>query len=171
MLNFRTVFPEIAQRETRLVFVEAAEGAADRLPPDGYAFDELYCDERDCDCRRVMINVYSVRTMNHLATINHAFERPPENAAVSEQTFLDPLNIQTPLAAELMDLFLYTLRVDDAYRRRLIAHYRIFKNAINDPIHPVHRLLGGLDLRSSARKAPARRIVPPPPRRKKKWRS
>lgn len=169
MFNFRTVFPEIADRETRTVFVFPAEGAPDLVPPGGYVFDELYCEERRCDCRRVMINVYSVDTLAHVATINHSFEPPGPDAHVAEQTFLDPLNPQSEWAAELMALFLHTLATDDEYRRRLTRHYRIFKNAIDEPIHPVHRLLAKVDAAAAAREKPRRRSIPtPPPRRKKK---
>lgn len=168
MFKFRTAFPEVAERETRVVVVFPAESGHDLLAPGGYAFDELYCEERDCDCRRVMINVYSVDTLAHLATINHSFEPPAPGAVVSQQTFLDPLNVQSEYAAEIMDLFLHTLSVDDEYRRRLLRHYRIFKSAIEDPLHIVHRLLAGID-DAAAREKPRRRSVPtPPPRRKKK---
>lgn len=169
MFSFRGVFPEIAKRELRIVFVFPAEGAPDVLPPGGYAFDELYCEERHCDCRRVMINVLSVETLAHLATINHSFEPPGPGAQVSEQTFLDPLNVQSQWAGELMDLFLHTIAKDDEYRHRLMRHYRIFKNAIEDPIHPVHRLLAEIDAAGSAGAKPRRRAIPtPPPRRKRK---
>ena len=67
-----------------------------------------------------------------------------------------------------MDLFLHTLRTDEEYRRRLMRHYRIFKNAIDDPIHPVHRLLAGGDTFPMTGKARHPRIIPPPPRRHKK---
>lgn len=168
MFSFRTVFPEVAERETRTIFVFPAEETVDCLPPGGYVFDELYCDERNCDCRRVMVNVLSIETAKHVATINHAFEPPTPGGLVSEQTFLDPFNPQSEHAAELMDLFLHTLKTDGEYRRRLMRHYRIFKNAIEDPIHPVHRLLAGDDILSVTGKARCARIIPPPPRRRKR---
>jgi hypothetical protein len=169
MFSFRAVFPEIAGRETRTVFVLPAESAPNVVPPAGYTFEELYCEERRCDCRRVMINVYSLDTLAQVATINHAFEPPAADAHVTEQTFLDPLNAQSEWALNLMDLFVNTLTTDDEYRRRLIRHYHIFKNAINDAIHPVHRLLARADAAAAARqKSPRRSIPAPPPRRKKK---
>lgn len=169
MFKFRAAFPEIAERETRTVVVFPAEGARDLSSPDAYAFDELYCEERHCDCRRVMINVYSVNTLAHLATINHSLEPPLADAHVKPQTFLDPLNPQSEQAVEIMDLFVHTITVDDEYRRRLLRHYRIFKNAIDDPLHPVYRLLAQLDGAEAARETPRRRSIPtPPPRRKKK---
>jgi hypothetical protein len=52
-----------------------------------------------------MINVLSRHGAQHLATINHAFEKPAKDAPVSEQTFLDPLNRQSKLAPALLELF------------------------------------------------------------------
>lgn len=52
---FRDRFPEIAKKETRSIMVlEDAE-----LPKDHYLLMELYCDEPECDCRRVMFYIFS----------------------------------------------------------------------------------------------------------------
>ena len=51
-------FPEVGARETRLVTVPQRQD----LPDWEYGFVELYCDEPDCDCRRVMINVLRPET-------------------------------------------------------------------------------------------------------------
>ena len=53
MVPFFTRFPEIAERETRSVFLKNHEG----LPDGEYAFLEHYCDEPGCDCERVIVNV------------------------------------------------------------------------------------------------------------------
>jgi hypothetical protein len=108
-------------------------GDPDYLPPDEYGFDELYCDERNCDCRRVMINVLARHTGRHVATINHAFEPPPKDELVPEQTFLDPLNRQSQWAPALLDLFVNVVLADENYRQRLIRHYHMFKNVVDDP--------------------------------------
>lgn len=169
MLRFGVLFPEVAERETRTVRVSEAvpPGDPDYLPADEYGFDELYCDERNCDCRRVMINVLARHAGRHVATINHAFEPPAKGELVPEQTFLDPLNRQSQAAPALLDLFVDVLLADESYRQRLIRHYRMFKNVVDDPAHPGHRRLRQSEMdRSHARPAP------PPPRRgkRKRWR-
>jgi hypothetical protein len=143
MMRFGLLFPEVAERETRTAKVFESLPVTDprHLPVDEYGFDELYCDQRGCDCRRVMINVLGRQSREHVATINHAFERPAKDEPVPEQTFLDPLNRQSPLAAALLDLFVNVVLADGDYRQRLLRHYRMFKNVVEDPAHPAHRLL------------------------------
>lgn len=51
---FHDLFPEIAERETRSVFLPVAQNG---LPAGGYAFKEMFCDEPGCDCRRAFFPV------------------------------------------------------------------------------------------------------------------
>lgn len=173
MVRFSDLFPEVANRETRTVILEADERTPTPppVPPDAYLFDEMYCVERGCDCRRVLVNVYARSTRQHLATISHSFEPPEPGAFIREQTFLDPLLRQTRYSADLMDLFLHTLKVDEDYRQRLIRHYRMVKDATRDPSHPVHGGAGAAPAEPLSKRARRRSIPPPPPpRRGKKWR-
>ncbi len=94
MMRFGLLFRELAERETRTVRVLEMSPQNGNLPVDEYGFDELYSTERRCDCRRVMINVLARNARRHVATINHAFEKPAKDEPVPEQTFLDPLNHQ-----------------------------------------------------------------------------
>jgi hypothetical protein len=163
MTRFGILFPELARKETRTAMVlDPVEG---HLPVDEYGFDEWYCDERGCDCRRVMINVLARGTQRHLATINHAFDLPRTGALVSEQTFLDPLNTQAEWSDELLDLFINIVLHDEAYRQRLMRHYQMFKRVVNDPCHPHHYLLRPRGAHAPPPVKDPRAIVPPPPRR------
>jgi hypothetical protein len=94
-----------AERETRTAVLSETTQCddVDFIPADEYGFDELYCDQRNCDCRRVIINVLARYARRHVATINHAFEPPAKDALVPEQTFLDPLNRQSQWAPALLD--------------------------------------------------------------------
>jgi hypothetical protein len=176
MMRFGLLFPDVAEREMRTVQVLEALPEADPsyVPVDEYGLDELYCDERRCDCRRVMINILARHAKQHVATINHAFQKPGKDAPVSEQTFLDPLNLQSRWAAGLLRLFMKVVLADQEYRQRWLRHYRMFKNVVDDPTHPAHRLLRRPSLNIST--APAlqasSRILPPPGRkgRRKRWR-
>ena len=49
------VFPTLAERETRTIII--LPGYSNELPPGDYAFCELFCNERGCDCRRVFFSV------------------------------------------------------------------------------------------------------------------
>ena len=61
-----------ASREVRSIQVRASLGA---IPADDYAFFELYCDESDCDCRRVLLQVIGrSRPKSVVATINFGWE-------------------------------------------------------------------------------------------------
>ena len=164
MLAFQTVFPEVATRETRSVVVFEPRGHPDDatyLPPDEYGFIELYCNERGCDCRRVMFNVVVKQGAVRVATINHAFEKPTPGDVVSEQTFLDPLNLQGPHALGALDLLEDVVLADATYCARLERHYAMFKRVVDDVAHPLHRLIRGDAPAPSGKQ----RIIPPPPRR------
>lgn len=175
-MRFALLFRDVAERETRTATVLAPLALTDglHLPVDEYGFDEMYCEERGCDCRRVMINVLARHTQQHVATINHAFEKPASDALVPEQTFLDPLNRQSPWAPAILELFLNVVLADKDYVQRLHRHYRMFKNVVNDPSHPAHRLLRVPDAAAAAEEGASRgrSITPPPPRsgKRKRWR-
>jgi hypothetical protein len=174
MMRFGLLFRELAARETRTASVFERSPLTGNLPVDEYGFDESYCTEPGCDCRRVIINVLARHAQAHVATINHAFERPAKGAVVDEQTFLDPLNRQSPLAPALLELFENVVLADPAYRQRLEAHYHLFKSVVDDPAHPAQRQLragsyGTSDERTTAARD-WRRSLPPPLRRGRKKR-
>jgi len=151
-------FPELALRETRTVIVRTPMMKGDRLalPADEYGLDEMYCVESGCDCRRVIINVVARGAMAQVATINHAFEPPTHVYDPPAQTFLDPLNVQSPWSPALLEMFVDVVLGDEAYRQRLLRHYRMFKDVVDNPNHPCHGLI-------AAPAAPSRSF--PPPRR------
>jgi hypothetical protein len=168
MARFGSLFPDLAEREMRSMGILDAEPVEDdpgRPPTDEYGLDEWYCDERGCDCRRVMIMVVARQAKQHVASISYAFEKPAAGAPVKEQAFLDPFNRQSPFAPQLLELFLDRV-VDEEYRQRLIRHYHLFKAAVDDPAR--RRVSGAAD---GAFTRPGS-IPPPPPRsgKRKKWR-
>ncbi len=52
---FHSLFPDLAARETRSIVTFND----DELPEATYGLVELYCNERGCDCRRVIFQVIS----------------------------------------------------------------------------------------------------------------
>jgi hypothetical protein len=134
MVLFGALFPEVARTETRTLKL-----IVDRPPiaADAYGLLEMFCIEQGCDCRRVMLNVHSMRTMKPVAMINYAFD--PEDDM--RGPFLNDLNAKDPLALALLDLVRAVLENDADYVKRLERHYSIVKAALMDPEHPVHKRL------------------------------
>lgn len=130
MRAFHAVLPEVAKRETRSVTIVGD----DEIPDGMYHLLESYCDERGCDCRRVMFSIVSERTHEIVATVSHAIELLP-GWATSEmgRTFLDPLNPQSDFAEALLAQVELVLR-DEEYAARLLRHYRAVKAGLGDPV-------------------------------------
>ena len=133
MAPFHLLFPEIGSAQTRTVRVSAGRS----IPKGEYGFFDRYCVDPDCDCRRVMLSVYSRARDALVATINHAFDEKNAEPDLG-QTFLDPLNPQSRRSSGLLDLFTHELLRDEPYMRRLEAHYREVKRALTDPGHVIH---------------------------------
>lgn len=126
MRPFFEKFKDIGEKETRVVKV-FERGDFEALPPDEYAFVELYCDEKNCDCRRVMIMVLAKGQTKIPATINLGFDSRKDDAG----PFLDSLNHQSEHSKDLMALFLDVINTDPAYLARLQRHYVMFKEKID----------------------------------------
>lgn len=124
MSDFYRAFPKLADSELRSATIVPAYGWS--LPGGQYAFMELYCNERGCDCRRVTIAVFAERDRDFVAHISLGFD----SDGVMAGPFLDPLNRQTPYAGELADLFTDIINEDPAYLARLQRHYVLFKERL-----------------------------------------
>jgi len=122
MRPFVNRFPKLGKKETRVVTI-LQKGTYGSLPPDEYALVELYCDDKGCDCRRVVISVHAHKAKRALATINMGFDPDREEAG----PFLDPLNTQSKYSADLMQMFLDVINTDPDYLARLQRHYVMFK--------------------------------------------
>lgn len=68
---FHELFPDVAEEETRTLIVLNNHP---ELPADEYALIEAYCNEPDCDCRRVFFNVGSRRRQKIEAIIAYGWE-------------------------------------------------------------------------------------------------
>jgi hypothetical protein len=134
MMPFDTVYPDVAARESRAWHVFDEPG----LPRSTYVLREFYCEEPNCDCRRVIVHVHSVEQKRIVASVNYSFEpaKPPFDD--EPQFFLDPLNPQSELSEVLIDMFEAMVAGDLAYRARLVRHYTMWKAVVDDPKHPDH---------------------------------
>lgn len=122
---FHDHFPAIAERETRSVALWDKKD----IPPGQYSFVDLYCSQKDCDCRNVMINVVE-RSRGHVATINHALDPNGFKDIGLPRTFLDVFNQQSNEAAALLRLFKELLR-DKDYAQRLERHYGMVREKVD----------------------------------------
>jgi hypothetical protein len=164
MVFFHVLFPDVARVETREVIIQPPDDPLDpsEIPPGHYGLVERYCVDPECDCRRVMITVLGQEHKQPLATISHAFERPPKGHHTPWQTFLDPLNVQSQWSDNFLDLFVNFVLAHGDYAARLVRHYTLVKKAIDDPGHPIHqRIPPEMPVRLPA----AHRLGLPPPRR------
>jgi hypothetical protein len=119
-------FPEIGKQETRSFTIG---GGPDRGVPEGeYGFVELYCTERGCDCRRVMLQVVNERD-GIVASISYGFDRKGEMPG----PYLDPLHKRAPYADALLKMTEKLLFSDPVYVARLERHYQMIKEKSDRP--------------------------------------
>ena len=133
---FHEKFPEIAEKETRLVIaVNDPE-----LPKGNYALIESYCDEVGCDCRRVFFNIFSERRNEIVAVIAYGWENSKfyadwfgdDDPLIIGELKGPSLNLASPqskLAPILLDRIKYVLE-DRHYVEKIKRHYRMFKDLI-----------------------------------------
>lgn len=134
MMNFDALFLDVARRESFAIQVLSRGEVA----PGLYLFREYYCNDPNCDCRRVLLHVTSAETRRVVATINYSFE--PEKPPFDDdpQSYLDPINPQSAWSDEFLNIFDEKIAADGTYRDLLIRHYEMWKSVVNDPTHPDH---------------------------------
>ncbi len=134
-------FRNLAFLETRSITVQNNP----ELPDDDYGFLEAYCNDENCDCRRVMFNVVSHKRNSLVAVIAYGWESKafytkwfhyddPEIIRELQGPILNPGSEQSEFALALLRLVQNTLLKDPAFIERLKRHYRMFKEGI-DPEH------------------------------------
>jgi hypothetical protein len=124
-------FPEIAKKETRDLTLVG--GPQHGVPEGRYAFFELYCTERGCDCRRVMLQVVNERD-GIVASVSYGFDRKAPMAG----PYLDPLHKRASYAKGLVRLMEELVFSDPAYVARLERHYRMMKDKTDRPLGKEH---------------------------------
>jgi hypothetical protein len=142
MTPFHSLLPELAQREVRCVHLGATTETTPEpaLPADEYIYLEFYCEDLNCDCRRVFLQVISKGQPGKVfASIGYGWEKEsfyrkrmpwnPDEAKGTVQGELDPLNEQSEFADDFLDLFQRVV-LDEPYRLRLRRHYRLFREEL-----------------------------------------
>ena len=64
---FSEYFPKIAEEETRVITI--LPDTNQLLPVGQYVFLEMFCNEPDCDCRRVYFYVISTNPKNRMLSL------------------------------------------------------------------------------------------------------
>ena len=135
---FGEKFPDIAERETRAVTVPN-----DNLVPMGkYGFVESYCDEVDCDCRRVFLSVYSSE-QKPVAVIAFGWESEkfyadwmgsnnPEYIKDLKGPVLNRTSPQSKFADNWLKFISEVLLKDKQYIERLKNHYQLFRKKVDE---------------------------------------
>lgn len=131
---------KVAERETRTIIVP--ENANLSLPPGKYTLLELYCDEPECDCRRVFLNVCTSRKRATEAVIAYGWESrefyarwmkdsDPEILKILEGPVLNLSSPQSDLAPAILELVRRSVLADPEYVQRLQTHYWMFRHQID----------------------------------------
>jgi hypothetical protein len=134
-IPFYSKFKEIAVKETRTITITSASDLG--VPPGEYGLLENYCTDKNCDCRKVMINVIDAKSPHQiLATIGYGWESEEfytqwmhgdkETAKKITGAYLEPGCIQSKYSERFFELFT-TIALTDEYVLRLKRHYRMFK--------------------------------------------
>jgi hypothetical protein len=137
-------FRELALQETRSVTLKA--GNPYGLPADEYALLEMYCNDENCDCRRVIFDVVSRQRQKSVAVVAYGWETamfyskwygkvdsPDARMAVNEMTGLNlnSASQKSELAPAILEMVRWLL-TNPVYVARIKSHYQFFKE-ITDP--------------------------------------
>ena len=142
MIPFHSVLPELAQREVRCVHLGRSPDAESEsaLPADEYIYLEYYCDDLECDCRRVLLEVIAKGQPGKVfALITYGGDKESfyrkrmpwarDAARGIVRGELDRLNEQSEFAQEFLELF-HRFVLDEPYRLRLRRHYQLFREEV-----------------------------------------
>ena len=142
---FYELFPEVAERETRNIILQKSKDIDSKyINLSGeYSFVEAYCDEKNCDCRRVFLNVLSPKSRGTLAVIAYGWESKKyyskwmgeAEESVISTLFGASLNLASPqssVAPQLLELVKDVLLSDSIYVERIKQHYKMYRQKIDE---------------------------------------
>ncbi len=134
---FYEKFPTIAEEETRsIILMNDPE-----LPSGKYTLIESYCNESNCDCRRVFLSVLSEKQKKIMAVIAFGWESEryyskwmgDSNPEALKEMKGPTLNLGSPqsrLAPKILELVDKVALQDKKYIKRLKRHYDLFRKEI-----------------------------------------
>ena len=138
--------PELAAEGTSSISVYP--GNRYNIPPGDYAFFEMYCNEKDCDCRRVFLNVVSRAAEDVAAVISYGWEskefyakwylgEQTDAAKLDDDDMRDVASMKGPClvtssqqseyAPAIMQMTADLLLSEKSFVDKLKRHYKLFK--------------------------------------------
>jgi len=137
-IMFHDLFPELAEKETRVITV--LKGSPD-LPRGQYALIELFCEDPGCDCRRVFLDVHHDRSRGSVAVIAYGWEDlafyrkwmlddAADTLVALKGPVLNDASPQSRYARSVLGLVERTVLRDEMYIERIKRHYSMFKRAL-----------------------------------------
>ena len=141
---FHEHFPDLAERETRIIELSDSH-PFNGVPPGEYGLLEAFCNEKDCDCRRVMWMVSSVREKLTVAVVACGWRSarlyknwfgtgdPVIVQKIVEEMrgpILNMASSQSPYAPAILDMLTKFILTDKTYMARVKRHYTQFRNKI-----------------------------------------
>lgn len=131
--------PEAAMVETRSITVmDEMYG----VPMGEYALVEAFCNDKDCDCRRVMFNVVTPENQKTVAVIAYGWgtekfyekwfgEKNRNIIKTMQEPILNAMSEQGPYAKKLLELVKAVLK-DESYVNRIKRHYKMFRDMLKE---------------------------------------
>jgi len=140
--SFHHYFRDVAENETRTLTIMRED---DVVPKGSYGLIEMYCDDVNCDCRRVFLEVYDWERRKSMAFIAYGWESRefyrkwlrmdnPTMIREMQGPILNDGSPQSKYAPAFLKLVTEVVLSDPAYIERLKRHYQIFKEKV-DPKH------------------------------------
>ena len=146
--------PELAMRETRTITIVSDINS---LPQGSYMLVEMYCDEPNCDCRRVIFTVKASFSKQPVAIIAYGWEDKDfyarwyhhdkdgsqgvsyDKLSKTDKRDIDELkgpclnlfSRQSKYASDILNLFAENILKDELYVERLKRHYTVFKRKVS----------------------------------------
>lgn len=133
--------PDVAFREVRSITIRNNPDYP--LLSDEYAFLEMYCNEKGCDCRRVYFSVVAKSNPRCVLAMIcwgweslefyskwGSFPKTKKDVKMMKGPILAPMSEQSALAPELLKLAKELLLSSPEYVERIKQHYALFRKTI-----------------------------------------
>ena len=138
--SLHNILPLLAEAETRSIILLSNENEFD-LPAGNYSFIEMFCNEKNCDCRRVIFSVFNDNQKIALANIGYGWESESfykkwnrsNDKTMARQMMKPSLSEMTPqseYARKILIMFNKVLLPSTSYLARVKAHYLLFRKEI-----------------------------------------
>jgi hypothetical protein len=146
------LLPELAMKETSMI--EVGSMNAYSIPAGKYGLVEMYCDDKDCDCRRVLIAVMLEDSGEPLAVISFGWEsldfytkwfNMGKEVPFRKMDYIDRYAVQSmhgvclnassrqnEIASALLEMVKARALTDRFYLSRLKQHYKLFRAKVDE---------------------------------------